>query len=167
MSRMPYPVINTLFDDLLPPGLRHYWKGHFAADLPDAAIDTHLDHAAGIPAPETATIVFPIDGACHRVRPDATAFAYRNATFAVALGPSWSNPADDEANIRWGRAYYEALAPHSLGGGYVNFMSHDDQGRVPANYAHNHDRLVQIKRRYDPDNLFRLNPNIRPDGQMA
>ena len=160
---MPYPVINTLFDELLPPGLRHYWKGQHIHDLPDQAIDAHLEFASTMPSPETATLWFSLDGAAGRVGPDETAFAYRDAAFAVALGASWRDPADDEANVEWSRAYDRAVRPFALDGGYVNFMAADDGDRVQANYLGNYDRLAQVKRRYDPDNLFRLNHNIRPE----
>jgi FAD/FMN-containing dehydrogenase len=162
VQRMPYPAINTLFDALLPKGLHHYWKGQFGADLPDEAIDVHLEFGAQVPCLETATIVFPIDGACHRVAPDATAFAHRDARFATALGASFPDPADTDRNIAWTRAYDAALAPFSQGGGYVNFVAEDDQARVPADYRSNYDRLVAVKRRYDPRNLFRRNHNISP-----
>jgi FAD/FMN-containing dehydrogenase len=162
VGRMPYPVINTLFDGLLPAGLRHYWKGVFARELTDGAIAAHVEYGRRIPCVETATILFPIDGACHRVRPDATAFAGRGARFATGLGPSWRDAADDEANLDWGRRYYDALQPHSDQGGYVNFMSGDDQHRVRTSYGASYDRLVTLKRRYDPGNLFRLNQNVAP-----
>jgi FAD/FMN-containing dehydrogenase len=164
---MPYPAINTLFDELLPPGLHHYWKGHFVQGLPDEAIEVHLEYGSTIPSAQTATLLFPIDGACHRVAPEETAFAYRDADFAVGLGPSWPDPADTAANIEWGRRYFEAVAPYAEEGGYVNFMSGDDQGRVRANYRQNYDRLAETKRRYDPDNLFRMNQNIAPGGSEA
>ncbi len=162
LERMPYPVINTLFDELLPPGLFHYWKGCFARELTDAAIDVHIEHGARVPCLESATLLFPIDGACHRVPADATAFAWRDAGFSTVLGPSWREEKDNEANIAWGRAYHDALRPHSEEGGYVNFMSADDADRVRANYGPNYDRLAAIKKRYDPTNLFRLNQNIKP-----
>ena len=159
---MPYPAINTLFDELLPAGLRHYWKGVFARQLTDGAIAAHMQYARHIPCAETATIVFPIDGACHSVADDATAFAHRRARFATALGPSWRDANHDTANIDWGRRYYEALRPHSDEAGYVNFMSADDQHRVRENYGANYERLVAVKRRCDPGNLFQLNQNISP-----
>ena len=162
VTRMPYPDVNTLFDDLLPAGLHHYWKGQFAADLSDAAIDVHLRYGATVPCLETATLLFPVDGACHRVAPEATAFAYRDARFAVALGASFPDPADTQANIAWTRAYDAALRPFSQEGGYVNFMAADDAAKVRSNYRHNLDRLVAVKRRCDPDNLFRGNHNIAP-----
>jgi FAD/FMN-containing dehydrogenase len=161
VARMPYPTVNTLLDDLLPPGLRHFWKGQFSRELTDGAIDVHVEFGASIPSPETATLVFPIDGACHRVGADATAFAYRDASFAVGLGPTWRDPADDARNVAWARAYHERLRPHGLEGGYVNFTSEDEPPR--AAYRHHHARLVAVKRHHDPGNLFRLNPNVAPD----
>jgi FAD/FMN-containing dehydrogenase len=163
LDRLPYPAVNTLFDDLLPSGLRHYWKGCFNAGLSPAAIDAHVAFATRLPTPESATLVFPIDGACHRVAPEETAFSYRDADLAVGLGATWHDPADDADHIAWTRDYDAALRPTALAGGYVNFSSDDDATRVRANYLHNHARLVEVKRRYDPDNLFRLNQNIRPD----
>lgn len=164
LGRMPYPVINTLFDELLPAGLFHYWKGTFSKGLPDGAIDAYVEYGAATPSIQSATVIFPIDGACHRVAPEATAFAYRDADFATALSPTLTTRAECEANKDWVRRFVAALEPHSLAGGYVNFMDHDDQGqdRVRTNYRQNYDRLAALKRRYDPGNLFRLNHNIAP-----
>ncbi|MGP3980817.1 FAD-binding oxidoreductase [Streptomyces sp. KR80] len=162
VGRIPYPVINTLFDALLPAGLYHYWKGHFSRGLPDPAIDAHLTYGATIPSLESATVIFPIDGACHRVGPEETAFVYRDSDFATALSPALTTRADCEATIDWTRDYSSALQPHSAEGGYVNFMDQDDQDRVRVNYRQNYDRLTELKQRYDPGNLFRLNHNIRP-----
>ncbi|MDP8928335.1 MAG: BBE domain-containing protein, partial [Actinomycetota bacterium] len=162
LDRMPYPVINTLFDDLLPSGLRHYWKGCFNDTLHDDAIAAHVSFARTLPTPESATLIFPIDGACHRVGPTETAFGYRDANLAAGIGATWHDAAEDEANIAWTRAYYQALRPTAMPGGYVNFSSDDDPAQIRANYQHNHRRLVEVKSRYDPDNLFRLNQNIPP-----
>jgi FAD/FMN-containing dehydrogenase len=106
--------------------------------------------------------IYPINGACHRVASDATAFAYRDANFATVIAGMWPDPAANEANTEWVRNYYDAVAPHSESGGYVNFMADDDQGRVADNYKGNYDRLVEVKRKYDPGNLFHLNQNIAP-----
>ena len=162
VSPMPYPAINALFDALLPPGLQQYWKGSFATELTDAAIDVHLAHGPKIPTMNCAMHIYPIDGACNRVSPEATAFAFRDAKFATVIAGAWPNPADNEKNIKWVRDYYTALEPHSSAGGYINFMDADDQGRIKENYKGNYDRLVSIKRKYDPGNLFHLNQNIRP-----
>jgi len=159
---MPYPVINTLFDELLPPGLRHYWKANFARELADEAADVHVEHTATIPTLESGTFVFPLDGAAQRVEPDATAFAYRDVAFSVVITAVWRDPAGNERNVDWVRGYYDALRPYSEEGGYVNFMPAEDQQRVRTNYAGNYERLAGVKRRYDPDNLFRLNQNIAP-----
>ncbi|MFF5208986.1 FAD-binding oxidoreductase [Streptosporangium sp. NPDC000396] len=162
VARMPYPVINTLFDDEMPTGLYHYWKGYFSRELTDGAIDVHLAYGAALPSLQSDTLIFPIDGACHRVGPGETAFAYRDAAFSTGIGPSFTDPADIAANVGWCRAYDAALRPHSQEGGYVNFLDADDQDRVRANYRQNYERLVAVKRRYDPGNLFRLNQNIAP-----
>jgi len=162
VGRMPYPVLNTLFDELVPPGLQNYWKASFVRQIPDEAIDAHLEHGARVPCVESGAFLFPIGGACHRVAPDQTAFAGRDDAFAAVISGAWPDPADNERNVGWVRGYHEALRPYAEEGGYVNFMSGDDQDRVRANYRHNHDRLVEIKRRYDPANLFRLNQNIEP-----
>jgi FAD/FMN-containing dehydrogenase len=162
VERMPYPAINTLFDALLPAGIYHYWKGCFTKDLTDEAIDVHVAYGSQVPCLQSSTLLFPIDGACHRVAPDETAFAYRDANFATLVCPSWPDPADSGRNITWGQDYVASLRPHSEEGGYINAMAGDDQDRVRANYRQNYDRLVAIKGRCDPQNLFRLNHNIRP-----
>jgi len=159
---MPYPALNSAFDALVPPGLQHYWKANFVTELTDEAIEAHLEHGPKVPAVNSTVHIYPINGASHRVAPDATAFAYRDATFATVIAGMWPDPADNEANIQWVRDYYEATAPLSEEGGYVNFMAEDDQDRIKANYKGNYERLVQIKRDYDPDNLFHLNQNIKP-----
>ncbi|WP_330357500.1 FAD-binding oxidoreductase [Streptomyces chartreusis] len=162
LERMPYPVINTLFDDLVPAGLYHYWKGSFTQSLPDGVVDTLVEYGATTPSIQSVTVVFPIDGACHRVGPEETAFSYRDADYAIALSPTLTTREDCEAQKDWVRAFHRGLEPHSLEGGYVNFMDADDQDRVRANYRTNYDRLRDLKRRYDPGNLFRLNHNIAP-----
>ena len=162
VGRMPYPDLNSAFDDLNPPGLQGYWKTAFATELTDGAIEAHLRHAAGLPAVNSAVHLYPINGAPQRVAPDATAFSYRDASYATVVAGMWPDPADNEANVAWVRDYYADLAPHSQKGGYVNFMAGDDQDRIRDNYRDNYDRLVAVKRAYDPGNLFHLNQNIKP-----
>ena len=162
LGRMPYPALNSLFDELVPPGLQQYWKANFVRELPDKAIEAHLEHAVRVPCVESGTFLFPIDGACHRVPRGGTAFAHRDVPFSTVIAGAWPDPADNAQNMRWVREYYEALRPHSEEGGYVNFMSGDDQSRVRVNYGDNYERLVQIKARYDPANLFHMNQNLAP-----
>jgi FAD/FMN-containing dehydrogenase len=159
---MPYAAMNSLFDALVPPGLQHYWKANFATELTDKAIQAHVEHGPKVPAVNSTVHIYPINGATHDTAPDATAFAYRDANFATVIAGMWPDPADNEANIGWVRSYHDATAPESEEGGYINFMSGDDQERIRANYRGNYDRLVDVKRKYDPDNLFHLNQNIRP-----
>lgn len=159
---MPYPALNSAFDDLYPVGLRHYWKASFATELTDEAIAAHVEHGSKVPAMTSTMHIYPINGACNDVAPDATAFAYRDASFATVIAGMWPDAADDERNIAWVRDYYEAIAPHSEEGGYINFMAGDDQDRIRANYKGNYDRLQQVKAQYDPGNLFRHNQNITP-----
>jgi FAD/FMN-containing dehydrogenase len=159
---MPYPALNTAFDALVPPGMQHYWKANFVTELTDAAIDAHLEHGPKVPVVNSTMHIYPINGACHRVGADETAFAYRDANFATVIAGMWPDPSQNEANIKWVRDYYDATAPHSEEGGYVNFMAGDDQERIKANYKGNYDRLVEVKRKYDPGNLFHLNQNIKP-----
>jgi len=159
---MPYPALNSAFDALVPPGLQHYWKANFVSELTDEAIAAHLEHGPQVPAVNSTMHIYPINGACHQVARDATAFAYRDATFATVIAGMWPDPADNQDNIAWVKDYYAATAPHSEAGGYVNFMAEDDQDRVKDNYRANYDRLAETKRRYDKDNLFRHNQNIQP-----
>jgi len=161
---MPYPALNSAFDGLVPPGLQHYWKASFAGELTDGAIAAHLEYGPKIPTMNSALHIYPIDGAVHRVASDATAFAYRDASFATVIAGMWPSPADNEANTAWVRDYYAALARESEMGAYVNFLSDDDQGRIRTNYGGNYDRLVSLKNKYDPGNLFHLNQNISPKG---
>ena len=133
-----------------------------STELTDDAIEAHLEHGPKVPVVNSTVHIYPINGACHRVASDATAFAYRDATFATVIAGMWPDAADNEDNIKWVRDYYDATAPLSEEGGYVNFMSGDDQERIKANYKGNYDRLVEVKRKYDPDNLFHLNQNIKP-----
>jgi FAD/FMN-containing dehydrogenase len=159
---MPYPALNGAFDGLFPKGIRSYWKGNFVTELSDAAIDAHLEHGPKVPEVSATMHLYPINGAVHRVGADDTAFAYRNATFAPVIVCAWQDPAKDAERIQWVRDYYEATAPYSEPGGYVNFMADDDQARVQDNYRGHYQRLTEIKRTYDPDNLFHLNQNIAP-----
>jgi FAD/FMN-containing dehydrogenase len=159
---LPYPALNGAFDALYPKGLRAYWKGAFVKDLPDAAIAAHVEHGSQVPEVTCTMHLYPINGACHRVGANETAFAYRDATYGMVFLAGWTDPAKDAERIKWLRGYYEALSPYSEPGGYINFMQDDDYGRIRDNYRQNYDRLVEVKRAYDPGNLFHLNQNVEP-----
>jgi FAD/FMN-containing dehydrogenase len=159
---MPYPALNSAFDALFPKGIRSYWKGSFVTELTDEAIEQHVRHGSLVPEVSATMHLYPIDGACHDVGPDETALAGRNATFAPVIVAAWQDKALDEERIAWVRDYYQATEPYSEPGGYVNFMAADDGARIRDNYRGHYDQLAEIKRRYDPDNLFHLNQNIQP-----
>ena len=162
IGAVPYPAINAAFDGLFPPGIRQYWKGNFVKELTDDAIAAHVQHGPNAPSVSSTMHLYPINGACHRVAPDATAFGHRDANFSMVILAASEDPAQDAANTKWVRDYSDAVAPHSEVGGYVNFMDDDDETRVRANYGANFERLVTIKRQFDPDNLFNGNQNIVP-----
>ena len=162
IGEMPYAGLNSAFDPLVPPGLQHYWKAAFVKELTDEAIAAHMVHGPKVPTVNSTVHLYPIDGAVQDVAPDATAFGHRDANFAPVIAGMWPDPADNEANIAWVRDYYAAIAPMSEPGGYINFASADDQARAGANFGANYTRLREVKRRYDPDNLFHLNQNIEP-----
>jgi FAD/FMN-containing dehydrogenase len=162
IGEMPYAGLNSAFDPLVPPGLQHYWKAAFVKELTDEAIATHMVHGPKVPTVNSTVHLYPIDGAVQDVAPDATAFGHRDANFAPVIAGMWPDPADNAANTAWVRDYYAAIAPMSEPGGYINFASADDQSRAGANFGANYARLQEVKRRYDPDNLFHLNQNIEP-----
>lgn len=159
---LPYPALQSMFDPLLPPGLQWYWKGDFFNELPEEAIAVHLEYGSQIPTPLSTMHLYPIDGAANRVGRNDTAFSYREAKWSAVIAGIDPDPANNERTVAWAREYWEALHPYSAGGAYVNFMMDEGQERVRATYRDNYERLVAIKNKYDPTNLFRVNQNIRP-----
>ncbi len=159
---MPYPALNSAFDAIFPKGIRSYWKGSFVTELTDAAIEQHVIFGGKVPEVSATMHLYPINGACHQVDADQTAFAYRDATFAQVIVAAWHDPVVDQERIGWVRDYHQATAPYCQPGGYVNFMADDDSARVEDNYRGHYKRLADIKRAYDPDNMFHLNQNIPP-----
>lgn len=162
VAEMPYPALQSMFDPLLPPGLQWYWKGDFVGDLPDAAIDVHLEHAARAPSELSLMHLYPIDGAVHRVGSEETAWSFRDATWSMVIAGIGSGPASAESVTSWAREYWEAMHPYTMGGAYVNFLMDEGSARVRATYGDCHDRLARVKHAYDPTNFFRVNQNIAP-----
>jgi len=159
---LPYPALNAAFDPIFPKGIRAYWKAAFVKDLPDGAIDAHVENGSKVPEVSATMHLYPINGACHRVGPNDTAFAYRDANYGMVILASWMDKSKDAERIQWVRDYYNAIAPFAEPGGYINFMQDDDQYKIRDNYRQNYDRLVDVKRAYDPGNLFHENQNIAP-----
>jgi FAD/FMN-containing dehydrogenase len=162
---MPFPMLQSLFDDSVPKGMQNYWKADFITELTDAAIAKHVEHGAHTPHISSSMHLHAINGAAQRVGADETAFGHRDKNFSPVIVGIWDDPAENEANIKWVKDYYAAIHPHSgTEGGYINFMSDDDDARAPANYGANYERLAAVKRAYDPHNLFHVNQNIVPAG---
>jgi len=166
LAPAPYPVLNTHFDPLFPPGLLSYWKGDFIDSLSDDILRVAADFGSRVPSITTANHFYPVDGAVHRVASDATAFAFRDAAFSPVIACLWSDPSETEANTRWVRDYWNAQHPYSSGGGYVNFMDADEGAQIPANYGGNWERLRQVKAQWDPDNVFHVNQNVPPAAHL-
>jgi FAD/FMN-containing dehydrogenase len=163
MGVMPFPAMQGLFDPFFPKGLQWYWKGDFVKSLPDEAIDAHIAQAAAAPSELCLMHLYPIDGAVRRVGKDETAWSARDASWNMVIAAVDPNPQQAGPLTRWGKAYWEAVHPYNLPGGYVNFMMDDDgEARVKATYGDNYARLATVKKKYDPANLFRVNQNIRP-----
>jgi FAD binding domain-containing protein/berberine-like enzyme len=159
---MPFPALQGMFDGLLPKGLQWYWKGDYVRELPDQAIDVHLEYAAKAPSELSLMHLYPIDGAVHRVGRKETAWDCRDASWSMVIAAIDPDAAKAPALSAWAKSYWEDIHPYNLGGAYVNFLMEEGEDRIRASYGDNYDRLVAIKRKYDPDNFFRVNQNIRP-----
>jgi FAD/FMN-containing dehydrogenase len=158
----PYTQWQKAFDPLLAPGARNYWKSHNFIELSDGALGAIVDYAGKLPSPHCEIFVGHIAGAANRIAPDATAYAHRDARFVMNVHGRWEKPEQDASCIAWARAFFNASAPYASAGAYVNFMTEDETARIAPAYGRNYERLVEIKRRYDPENVFHLNQNIKP-----
>ncbi|MEO6958478.1 MAG: FAD-binding oxidoreductase [Burkholderiaceae bacterium] len=158
----PYAAWQQAFDPLLTPGARNYWKSHNFSTIKDGLIDVVIEYVAKLPSPQCEIFFGAIGGATTRPAPDSAAYAHRDAQFVMNVHGRWEDAADDKRCIGWARDYFKASAPFASGGVYVNFLTADEGDRVRSAYGQNYDRLTRIKRKYDPDNLFRTNQNIGP-----
>jgi FAD/FMN-containing dehydrogenase len=149
------------FDPLLTPGARNYWKSHNFAQMSDEAIDTILEYAGKLPSPASEIFVAHLGGATSRVPADATAYPHRDAEFVLNVHTRWERSQDDETCVDWARDFFDATAGFSTGGVYVNFVS-DGEERVEAAFGGNYERMAKLKRRFDPENVFRVNQNVAP-----
>ena len=161
---MPYGVRQTLMDEgLIAHGVQRYWKSAFTDTLSDELIDAVIEGAKSFVSPMSIIAMFRIHGAATRVETDATAFGLRQAQWDVNIISQWTDPDDNEEQIAWTRQFWATMEPHISGSTYVNHIAADDKPeRVRASYGPNYDRLAALKKKYDPTNMFRLNPNIRP-----
>lgn len=162
--QMPLPALNSAFDALYPPGLEWYWRADFVNELSDEAIARHAEWGERLPTMHSTMHLYPIDGAAHRVGKDETAWSYRESKWVGNIVGVDPDPANREAITQWTVDYWEAVHPYSAGGAYVNFLMEEGQERVEATYRGNYERLAELKGKYDPANLFRVNQNIQPKG---
>jgi FAD/FMN-containing dehydrogenase len=162
VQSMPHAMLQGMFDGLYPPGEEWYWRADFVTEIPDEAVQIHARFAEKMPTMKSTMHMYPIDGAAHDVGAGDTAWSYRNANWGAVFAGVDPDPANREEISRWSIEYQEALHPYSAGGAYVNMMMDEGQDRVRASYRGNYDRLAQVKRTYDPENLFRINQNIIP-----
>ena len=159
---MPLPVLNSAFDELYPPGDQWYWRADFVESIPDEAVEKHAEFGEKMPTWKCTMHMYPIDGAAHRVGPTDTPWGYRNANWGSVFAGVDPDPTNVDAIGAWSREYHEALHPFSAGGAYVNMMMEEGEDRVEAAYGDNYARLAAVKGKYDPDNLFHVNQNIKP-----
>ena len=159
---MPYPVMNTLLDAAYPKGALNYWLSSFTTGLSDELIDAMAERFASVPSPMTVILLEHFHGAVTRIAPTDTAVPHRDEGWNLLLPSEWIDPAHTEANIAWTKDTYAALSEHFSGGRWLNYLGDDQDDAIRSAYGPNYDRLVEVKRRYDPDNVFHLNHNIVP-----
>ncbi len=158
---IPWPLLQSLFDAIYPKGLQWYWRTDFVKEINDQAVDLHLKYAAQLPTGHSTMHLYPINGRAQAVERHDTAWSFRDANFVEVIVGVDPDPANNPQMIQWAKDYWMALHPYSAGGGYINMMDEGTE-QVQASYRDNYDRLAQIKTKYDPANLFRVNQNIKP-----
>lgn len=159
---MPFSAWQKAFDPLLTPGSRNYWKSHNFSELSDAAIATAIEYANKLPSSQCETFIGLLGGQASRVAPDATAYCARDAKFVMNMHARWESAEEDTSCISWAREFFAKVEPYATGSVYINFMTEEEVERIPSAYGLNQTKLEQIKRKFDPDNFFRVNQNIKP-----
>ena len=156
----PFVGWQAAFDPLLTPGARNYWKSHDLMSLPAEATDTIITSVRNAPSPECEIFLAHMGGAVSRVEAGATAYPQRDSHFIMNVHTRWQSPDDDDSCRTWARILFDNVTPYSAGTAYVNFIPDDEPGRVAEVYGANYERLIEAKKAYDPENLFRINHNI-------
>jgi FAD/FMN-containing dehydrogenase len=162
ISSMSYREVQTLFDAAFPAGLRSAWKSSYLGELSDDAIETMVDRFATVPSPQSAVLLEHLGGAVSRVGTDETAFTDRDALYSFLIVSVWPDATQSAQNVQWTDECWQAMQPFASGGVYVNYLGEEGPERIKAAYGRNYERLVALKTRYDPTNLFRVNQNIPP-----
>ncbi len=162
IGAQPYVDWQQAFDPLLTPGARNYWKSHNFTKLSDGALDSIIEFAGKLPSAQCEIFIGLVAGAPNRVAPDAMAYGHRDAKFVLNVHARWDDARDDDTCITWAREFFKSSAPYASAGAYVNFMTEEEGDRVATAYGANFARLVEIKQKYDPENILHLNQNIKP-----
>jgi FAD/FMN-containing dehydrogenase len=163
VGKQPFTSWQQAFDPLLTPGARNYWKSHNYDDLEDGLIDTVVQYAGNLPSPQCEIFFGSLGKAVNRVAPDATAYPYRTNDYIMNVHGRWDEASDDDKCVGWAREFFEKATPFATGGVYINFLTDDEDDRVGAAFGSNYQKLTELKKKYDPDNFFRVNMNISPD----
>ena len=161
---LSYTAHQKRLDGLYREGHRNYWKSGFYDELSDGFVEAVMEHADPLPSPYTTVFWEWMGGAIEDASPDATAFPHRDAAFSFTVAPKWEDPARDEEMVGWAREFHEAVQPYATDGVYVNYLDRDEGDRVSSAFGDRYERLVELKNRWDPDNLFRMNQNVEPTG---
>ena len=159
---MPPAALNSAFDPIYPAGEQWYWRSHLVTEISDEAVAANMEFAEALPTWKCTTHLYPIDGAAARVGQSDTAWAARDGGWVQVIVGVDSDPANAELVTDWARSFSEAVQPYAAGGGYVNMIMEEGEDRIRTIYGPNYDRLAEIKAKYDPDNVFHLNQNIKP-----
>ncbi len=159
---LPFPALQSVFDALYPPGLQWYWKAHFVDELTDKAIEQHVKFGNGLPTPYSSMHLYPIDAVASKVKNSDTAWGFRNSKWSQVIIGVDPDPANKDKITSWAKDYWQAMLPYSAKGFYTNFSMDDTEDRIKASFGDNFQRLTSIKKKYDPNNLFRVNQNIKP-----
>jgi FAD/FMN-containing dehydrogenase len=162
VGSLPLPALQTMFDGLYPAGLQWYWKAHFVKELSGNAIAVHIKFANELPTPLSSMHMYPVNGAAAGIGKNETAWNHRDANYAVVIVGVDGDAANKAKISDWAKDYWAALKPYSKGGAYVNFMMDEGEESVKTSYSDNYQRLVEIKTKFDPENLFKVNQNIKP-----
>jgi FAD/FMN-containing dehydrogenase len=159
----PYAAWQQAFDPLLAPGARNYWKSHNFTELSEGAIDAIVTYAGKLPSPHSEIFIGTIGGQTTRVAPEAMAYSSRDAKYVMNVHGRWETAAEDAKGMAWAREFFAKSQPFASGGAYINFLTQEETDRIKFAYGDVYGRLVEIKKKYDPANFFRMNQNIKPD----
>jgi FAD/FMN-containing dehydrogenase len=160
---VPLPGIQAAFDAVYTPGDHWYWRADFVREIPEAAVQVNVEHGSRLPTWKSTTHIYPVDGAAWNVASDATAWAERQARWVQVIVGVDPDPVEAQRAKEWATGYWDAVHPFSMGGAYLNMIMQEGADRIRASYGPNYERLARIKRKYDPDNFFHVNQNIRPE----